>query len=105
VAPVRRTRDTHRYCTKRGSGQVTAVFSNRSRAGRVELVVSTAPAAAFQRAYPTRRRMASGLFRASPNGRRLLGVRRGRVRFVAVASDRLLRSPRRLARDLRLARR
>jgi GDSL-like Lipase/Acylhydrolase family len=47
VAPARRTRDSQRFCTKRGSGSVTAVFSNRSRAGRVELILSTAPTAAF----------------------------------------------------------
>ena len=105
IAPVRRTRDTRRYCTKGGSGRVTAVFSKRGRAGRVELILSTAPARAFQRSYPTRRRMAPGLFRASPRSARLLGVSRGRVRFVAVASERALRSPRRLLRDLRVARR
>ncbi len=104
VAPVRRTRDAYRYCTKRRSGSVAAVFSRRSRSGRVELILSTARAPAFRRAYPNRRRIAPGLFRASPDSRRLLGVRRGRVRFVALASDRVLRSPRRLARDLRLAR-
>jgi hypothetical protein len=97
---VRRTRAAYRYCTKRGSGQVTAVFSKR---GRVELVLSTAPSAAFQRAYPARRRVASGLFRASPRSSRLLGVRGGRVRFVAVAGDNALRNPRRLVRDLRVA--
>jgi hypothetical protein len=47
--------------------------------------------------------MASGLFRASPRSSRLIGMRRGRVRFVAVAGDRVLRNPRRLVRDLRLA--
>jgi len=102
-APARRTRDAHRYCTKRGSGTVTAVFSSRSRGGRVELILSTAPAAAFRRAYPARRRLGPGLFRASPRSRRLLGVSGGRVRFVAVAGDKALRNPRRLARDLRLA--
>jgi hypothetical protein len=100
VGPVRRTRPAYRYCTKRGSGRVTAVFSKR---GRVELVFSTAPAAAFQRAYPTRLRIASGLFRASPRSSRLLGVRGGRVRFVAVAGDTVLRDPRRLVRDLGIA--
>ena len=100
VAPVRRTRAAYSYCTKRGSGRVTAVFSKR---GRVELVLSSAPSAAFQRAYPTRRRIASGLFRASPRSSRLLGVRGGSVRFVAVAGDKVLLSPRRLARDLGVA--
>ena len=100
VAPVRRTRAAYRYCTKGGAGLVTAVFSKR---GRVEFILSTAPSAAFQRAYPTRQRIASGLFRASPRSSRLLGVRGGRVRFVAVAGDRVLRSPRSLVRDLRIA--
>jgi hypothetical protein len=48
-------------------------------------------------------RVASGLFRASPRSSRLLGVRGGRVRFVAVVSDKLLRQPRRLVRELRVA--
>jgi len=100
VAPTRRKRAVFRYCTKRRSGHVSAVFSKR---GRVELVLSTAPAAAFKRDYPSRRRMGSGIFRASSRSSRLLGVRHGRVRFVAVARHRLLRHPRRLARDLRLA--
>ncbi len=104
-APVRRTRFAQRYCAKGGSGSVTAVFSKRSSAGRVELILSTAPAAAFRRAYPTRRRLAPGLFRASPRSTRVLGVSRGRVRFVAVASKRVLRNERRLLRDLRRARR
>ena len=100
VAPARRTRAAYRFCTKRRSGHVTAVFSKR---GRVELILSTAPSRAFQRAYPTRRRIARGLFRASPRSSRLLAVRDGRVRFVAVAGNRVLRHPRRLLRDLRVA--
>ena len=100
VAPARRTRAAYHYCTKRGSGQVTAVFS---KSGRVELILSSAPSGAFQRTYPTRRRIASGLFRASPRSARLLGVRGGRVRFVAVAGDKVLRNPRTLLRDLRVA--
>jgi lysophospholipase L1-like esterase len=103
--PVRRTRYAQRYCTKGGSGSVTGVFSKRSRTGHVELILSTAPAAAFRRAYPTRRRLARGLFRASPRSTRVLGVSRGRIRFIAVASRSVLRSPQRLRRDLRLARR
>jgi lysophospholipase L1-like esterase len=100
VTPVRRTRAAYAFCTKRNSGRVSAVFSKR---GRVELILSTAPSAAFGRAYPTRRRIASGLFRASPRSSRLLGVRGGRVRFVAVVSSGVLQSPRRLVRDLRVA--
>jgi len=44
------------------------------------------------RAYPRRQRLARGLFRVAPRSRRIVGVRKGRVRFVAVASQRLLRS-------------
>ena len=60
---------------------------------------------ALARAYPHRRRIAPGIFQAAPGSNRVLGVARGRVRFVGVASDRVLRGPRRLARDLRAARR
>jgi lysophospholipase L1-like esterase len=100
VTPARRTRYANVYCTKRASGRVAAVFSKRSPGGRVELILSTAPAAAFRRAYPERRRLGKGLLRASPHGRRLLAVRRGRVLFVAVASARVLADPARLGRDL-----
>ena len=104
-APVRRTHVAHRYCTKGGSGSVTAVFSKRSSAGRVELILSTAPAAAFRRAYPTRRRLAPGLFRASPRSTRVLGVSRGaRALRRGCQPATLLRNERRLLRDLRLAR-
>jgi len=115
VAPVGRTRLTHRYCIKGRAGRVTAVFSGRSRGARVELVTTTAlghgnrrvrvrsRAAAFRTAYPNSRRIAAGLYRAGPRSPRLFGVRGGRVRFIAVVSRRLLGNPRRLQRDLRLA--
>jgi hypothetical protein len=117
VRPVRRTARAFAYCTRRGSGRVAAVFSSRSRRARVELVVSTARGhgnrrvrpgsrrAALARAYPKRVRIGRGLVRASRRSRLVFGLARARVRFVAVAGDRALRSPRRLARDLRLARR
>jgi lysophospholipase L1-like esterase len=102
-ALARRTRFADSYCTKRRVGRVTAVFSTRSSRARVELILSTARAAAFERDYPSRRRMTAGLFRASPNSRRLVGISHGRVRFVAVASNRVLRDPERLIRDMRRA--
>jgi len=57
------------------------------------------------RALPRRRRIARGLFRVSPRGRRVVGVRKGKVRFVAVASKRVLRRQNRrvLQRYLRRA--
>ena len=111
VQPTRRTRRRFRYCVKGGRGRVVAGFSRR---GRVVLVATTAPShgnrgvrpgapAARLRAYPTRVALGPGLRRATPRSPRIIGVRRGRVRFVAVATRRLLRRPRALRRQLRLA--
>ena len=98
------------YCTRGGAGQVAAVFSSRSRRARVELVASTARGhgnrrvrpgsrrAALARAYPNRVRIGRGLVRASRRSRLVFGLSRGRVRFVGVAGDRVLRNPRRVAR-------
>ncbi len=116
IAPVQRPPRSHRYCVRGRAGRVTAVFSSRSRRARVRLVRTTAlghgnrrvrvrsRAAAFRRAYPNRRRISPGLFRAAPRSRRVLAVRRGRVRFIAVADRGLLRHPRVLRRHLRLVR-
>jgi hypothetical protein len=113
--PIRRTGRSQRWCVKRSSGRVSAVFSRRGRRGRIRLITTTAPAhgnrrvrpkasaGALRRAYPRRRALGPGLFRATPRSARLIGVRRGRVRFIAVASRRLLRNQRALQRYLRLA--
>jgi hypothetical protein len=115
VQPRRRTRRTFRYCVKRSRGRVVAVFSSRSRRGRARLVTSTAryhrmrrvgsgsTARRLARAFPHRVRIARGLYRARPGSRRLFGIRRGRVRFVAVADRRVIASPKALRRYLRLA--
>lgn len=103
VRPARRTRMTQIWCTKGGTGRVAAVFSKRSRAGRVELLLSTAPSRAFRRAYPRRQRIAKGLFFASRHSNRLIWKRRGKVVFVAVMTKRVRGSYKRLGRDLRLA--
>ena len=111
VKPVRATARSFRYCVKRSKGGVRAVFSRR---GRVLLVATTARShgnrgvrpgrrVALRAAYPSRRALGRGVYRAGRRSRRLIGVRRGRVRFVAVASDRLIRNPRALRRHLRLA--
>jgi hypothetical protein len=111
VKPVRRTPRSYRYCVKRSRGQVSAVFSRR---GRVVLVATSARLHGNRavrpgrrrralRAYPGRVPLGRGLFRAHPRSRRLIGVRRGRVRFVAVADRRLLSNRRSLRRSLRLA--
>ena len=110
VQPERRTARTYRYCVTGRTGVVTAVFSSRSRRARVRLVTTTARghgnrrvrvgsrSATFARAYSRRRRVARGIFRASPRSPRLFGVRRGKVSFIAVT-----RSTRGLRRQLRLA--
>jgi hypothetical protein len=112
VQPVEKTRRSYRYCVKRSSGRVTAVFSKR---GRVVLVTTTARAhgnrgvrpgssgRALRRAYSRRTTVGGGLYRANRHSPRLIGVRNGRVRFFAVAGRSLLRSSRALRRHLRLA--
>jgi hypothetical protein len=109
VRRVRTTRRSYRYCVKGGSGTVTALFSRR---GRVALVMTTArghgnrgvrpgsSARALRRAYPRRVRIARGLYRANPHSPRLIGVRRGRVKLFAVATQRQLRHPGALSRLL-----
>jgi S-formylglutathione hydrolase FrmB len=110
--PRRRTKRSWRWCVERSRGAVRAVFSPR---GRVALVATTAPghrasrvhpgggARIFSRAYPGRRALLVGVYRAGPRSRKLIGVRRGRVRYLAVASARLLRSPGPLRAYLRRA--
>jgi triacylglycerol esterase/lipase EstA (alpha/beta hydrolase family) len=102
--PVRRTGYTYRWCVKRSSGRVIAVFSRRSPRGRSRLVVTTARGHRMRRVgrgvstrrllrrFRHARRISRRLYRAGPHSRRLFGVRRGRVRFVAVADRRLIRN-------------
>ena len=84
-----------RWCVdgSRGKG-VVAVF----RAGRIVLVATTAPghgnrgvrpgarAGVLRRVHPGRRTIGRGVVRAGPRSPLLFGVRRGRIRWVAVAS-------------------
>ena len=111
-APRIRSRRAWRWCVKGGRGRVTAVFN---RKGRVALVATTAPRhgnrrihpgtrlSAFARAYPRRRSAGRGVVRATPRSPRLFGLRRGRVRFVAVSSPRVIQDPSLLRSYLRLA--
>jgi hypothetical protein len=115
VAPVRRTRYSFRYCVKGGRGRITAVFQGRARGARAELVATTAPghgnrgvrvrsrARTFARGYPRRRRTARGLYRPGPHSPQLVGIRHGRVRFIAVARPTLVRKLRLLRHALRRA--
>ena len=99
-----------RWCVNGGGGRVVAAFSN---AGRVALVATTAPrhgnrgvhsgvsARAVRRAYPGRRAVGKGIVRAGRHSPRLFGIRRGRVRYVAVAPRRTIARPSALRAYLR----
>jgi hypothetical protein len=96
----------------RGGGRVVAVWSSR---GRLRLVASTAPRhaargvrtgstfRAARRAFPGLRRVRAGVY-GHRGSQTALGVRSGRVRFVALAERGLLRAPRLLRAYLRRAR-
>jgi 3',5'-cyclic-AMP phosphodiesterase len=111
-APRRRTKRSWRWCAKGGKGTVAAAFTKK---GRVALVATTAPAhgnrrvhpgtraRALRRAYPRRRTLGRSLLRAGPNSPRLLGVRAGRVRYIAVAARRTIAQRRTLKVYLRYA--
>ena len=111
-APRRRTKRSWRWCVKGGKGTVSASFD---RHGRVALVATTArghgnrgvhpgsTTRALRRAYRRQRRIGRGLVRANRSSPRLFGVRRHRVRFVAVTRRRTLARPRRLRAYLRYA--
>ena len=110
--PRRRTKRSWRWCVKGGKGTVTAAFT---RKGRVALAGTTAPRhgnrrihpgtrlRALRRAYPRRRGIGRGLLRANPSSPRLFGLRRGRVRYIAVAPRRTIRRRKALRSYLRYA--
>ena len=110
--PGRTTRRSWRWCVKRARGTVRAAFTKR---GRVALVATTARrhgnrrvrpgsrASRLRRAYPRRRALGRGLFRVSRRSRRVIAVRRGKVRFIAVASPRVIAKRALLRRYVRLA--
>lgn len=110
--PRRRTARSWRWCVKGGQGTVTAVFTKR---GRVALVTTTARhhgnrrvrpgsrRSTLARAYPRRRAVGRALIRANRRSPRFFGLRRGRVRFVAVTTRRTLARPRTLRAYLRFA--
>ena len=112
-SPRRRGRGAWRWCVKGGRGAVVAAFDRR---GRVALAATTAPrhgnrrihpgssVRAMRRAYPRSRPLGRGLVRANRTSPRLLGIRRGRVRHVAVASRATIRKRKVLRAYLRRAR-
>ena len=97
--PRRRTARSWRWCVKGSKGIVSAAFDKR---GRVALVATTAKAhgnrrvrpgsrtAALRRAYRRGRALGRTLVRANGTSPRIFGIRRGRVRFIAVTKRRTL---------------
>jgi len=112
VTPLKKSSRIYRYCVKGTSKRVTAVFGSKSK---VDLVTTTArghgnrkvrPGSStrkMRRAFPRAKRIGKGVYRANARSPRLIGVRKGKVRYFAVASKRTLRSKRLLRIYLRRA--
>jgi hypothetical protein len=100
---------------KGGGARVAAVFPSRRRRAGAGLVLTTAPGhrtrgvhtgstrAALLRAFPKRQNLGSGFFLATARSHKLFWVSKGRVQFIALVSERFLRSPRALTRAFRAA--
>ena len=92
------TRRSWRWCVKRGRGTVRAAFSPK---GKVALVATTAPRYGSRRLHPGVRmtRQVRGLL----GSRRVVRVRRGKVRVIAVTSPKVAKNRRLVRRYLKLA--
>ncbi len=113
VGALKRGARVYRYCVRRTNRRVTAVFG---KGGKVELITTAARRHGNRRvrvgqsarrlsAFPKRRRAGRGIFRLSARDRRIVGVRKGKIRFFGVASRRVLKQGNRraLARYVRRA--
>ena len=110
--PVTTTRRSWSWCVRGSRGRVFAAFTAK---GRVALVATSGrshgnrrirPGTSVRRlraTYPRRRSLRRGLFRTDPRSTRLIAVRKGRVRYIAVAPRSLIARPKALRRYLRLA--
>ena len=104
IAATSRTSRRYRYCVKASRGNVTAVFgkgtkvelltATAGRYGNRGVVPGTTARTAKRRFRALTRVKRTGVYRLGRRSRRIIGVRRGRVRYVGVASTRVLRSPR-----------
>jgi hypothetical protein len=100
VKPRSSAKGVFRYCVDGSRGRVSAIV----RKGRVRLVTSTVRAdRPALRKFPRRRRLARGVFRAKPASRTVLGVRKGKVRYLGVADRGTSRNVRVLRALLRRA--
>ncbi len=105
----RRSRRMLAFCVVESGGEVRAVFQRSDAV----LVMTTSPGHAggkiapgssahrFARAYPDRRRLARGIYRAGPRARLIVGLRERRVHFVGAATPGLLRNRAALVRLVR----
>ena len=112
VTAPSKTSKRYRYCVKGSKGRVTAVFGKGTR---VELLIATAgsygnrgvhPGVSLRKAKRTfrgLRRVSKTVYRLSRRSRRIIGVGKGKVRYVGVASKRTLRSKRLLGTYLKRA--
>jgi hypothetical protein len=113
--PLSRPGRSFRYCVSGPSGGAAHVSGVFSAAGKVALIATTATGetangigvgATTARLTRAATRLTSGLYsghRLSGGAHYIYGVRRGRVRYVAVASAAELRTVARLRSDLRAA--
>jgi hypothetical protein len=111
-APRKRSKRGWRWCVKGGKGKVTAAFTKK---GRVALVATSAPhhgnrkihpgtsTRALKRAYSRRRAVGRSIVRANKRSPRFFGIRKGRVRYVAVTSRKTLAKRKTLRAYLRYA--
>lgn len=113
LIPLARSSKRVRYCVEGDRGRaVAALFGPNAR---VRMLTTTARAHRYRgirvgsslrrvrRELPRLRRIMRGVYQAGPQSQRLIGVRRGRVRYLAVASARSLRRERVLRTYLRRA--
>jgi hypothetical protein len=102
VRPPAATAKRARYCVRGSKGHVIAVFG---KGGGAQLLAATAGGygnkgvrpgvrlATAKRRFSGLRRVTASVYRLSRHSRRIVGVRKGRVRYVGVAGARALGKP------------
>jgi hypothetical protein len=101
-APRRKTKRAWRWCLKGGTGTVSVAFA---KSGRVALVAATGSHRGLSLGRHYRHRLTFGhvIVHTGPHGNRIFGLRRGKVRYVAVTGSRTLAHRTLLRRYLRAA--
>jgi hypothetical protein len=113
VRPPATTSTRARYCVKASRGHVIAVFG---KGAKVQLLAATVGRYGIRGVHPgtrlaaVRRRfrglakVSGTIYRLGRHSRRILGIRKGRVRYVGVATTRALRNRRALRTYVKRAR-